>query len=692
MSIDSLKEQARRHERDEEWRKALDLYLKAIERLDGADEPDVSIFNRAADLRVRLGDLEGALKLYDRAIDLYIEADLPNNAIAICRKIGRHVPEQVEVFRRMGQIRALQGFSVDARQNYLTYAEILQTRGEVDEALEALRELVERIPGDWESRILLAEGLLKQDGKDEAVSQLQAAWTHLMQEGSDPERADTLRDRILELDPEVILETPAPASGESPWVDEGSGEGGVQGFEATGLDALDGFESGWEPDTAAEIEFEPEVEVDSGEGDSDLGSGHLPEEEGTPFHEEEVAFTEEGGPSADTPAEEFPGDEILFQEILPESGPEPGEAPASEGLEEDEEALETGGQDAPEEDLPFLTDPESGSPVEVPYLESAHEELDLVDEESSAGAIEARRQEVEEAYRTEDRERLIPALLALAEALSDAGDLEAESVFAQLLQLDPGNPRALAALGRSSPFDGPLSDLSTEEGPEDQDQGPLGEISDAAWMDLEIPEGGDTVDDDMERGITAAPDPASEGLAVEEEEDPAYVDLGSMILDDSRGERTTRWTVAAEEPSGDEGADFARMLSQFKAKVAANLEGEDARSQYDLGTAYKEMGLLDEAISMFQKALRMEPGHLASIEMLGQCFLDRNEPQVAIRVLGRGVKGNDGPEDDLVGIYYFLGQAYEAAGNPDEAREFYEKVFALDINFRDVTDRLRVLR
>jgi tetratricopeptide (TPR) repeat protein len=357
MSIDSLKEQARRHERDEEWRKALDLYLKAIDRLDGADEPDVSIFNRAADLHVRLGNLEGALKLYDRAIDLYIEADLPNNAIAICRKIGRHVPEQVEIFRRMGQIRALQGFSVDARQNYLTYAEILQTRGEVDEALEALRELVERIPGDWESRILLAEGLLKRDGKDEAISQLQAAWTHLMREGSAPERADTLRDRILELDPEVILETPPPAAGESPWMGEGPEEDGVEGFEATGLDALDGFESAWQPDAAAEIELEPEVEVESGEGDLDLGSGSLPEEE-TRSGEGELAFAEEA----------------VFQEILPESGPEsgpePGEAPASQGLEEDEQALEAGRQGAPEEDLPFLEDLETeSSELEMPYLE-----------------------------------------------------------------------------------------------------------------------------------------------------------------------------------------------------------------------------------------------------------------------------------------------------------------------------------
>jgi len=698
MSIDSLKEQARRHERDEEWQKALDLYLKAIDRLDGADEPDVSIFNRAADLYVRLGDLEEALKLYDRAIDLYIEADLPNNAIAICRKIGRHLPEQAETFRRMGQIRALQGFAVDARQNYLTYAEILQTRGEMAEALEALRELVERIPGDWESRILLAEGLLKQDGKDEAISQLQAAWTHLMQEGSDPERADTLRDRILELDPAVVLETPAPESGESPWIAEGSADEGVEGFEstgmATGMDALEGFESTWKSDASAEIDFEPQAEVESGEGDLDLGSWSLPAEEPR-SGDDEGAFLEEREEADATPADEFPGEEAVFQEILLESEPEPGEEPALQGLEEDQQALEAGRQDAPEEDLPFLEDPESeGSLLEMPYRESAGEELDFVDGGFAAGGVEARRQEVEEAYRTEDRERLIPALLALAEALSDAGDLEADAVFAQLLQLDPGNPRALAALGRSSPFDGPLSDLSTSEAPENQDHEPLGEISDAAWMDVEIPEGGDSMDDEMEQGIAGATpmaDGASEDLVDDQEEGPGYVDLGSMILDESRGERTTRWTVAAEEPSGDEGADFARMLSQFKDKVAANLEGEDARSQYDLGTAYKEMGLLDEAISMFQKALRMDPEHLASIEMLGQCFLDRNEPQVAIRVLGRGV-GSQGPEDDLLGIYYFLGQAYEEAGNPDAAREFYEKVFALDINFRDVTDRLRVLR
>lgn len=662
MSVDSLKEQARRHERDEEWRKALDLYLKAINRLDGADEPDVSIFNRAGDLHVRLGAVDEALKLYDRAIDLYLEADLPNNAIAICRKVGRHVPERAEIFLRMGQIRALQGFSVDARQNYLTYAEILQTRGEMDAALDALKELVQRIPEDWESRILLAEGLLKRDQSEEAVSQLQAAWAHLMQEGSDLERADALRGRILELDPDVVLE--ASLSAPSP-TDATVADEGVEGFESTGLDPLDGFDSVWRPDT------ELDVEVEEGE----LTSPAEPRE------------------SADAPMEAVTGQEVDFQEILPDVGEALGpeeqvgdqisEPRLESTVREEEEVLE--------EDLPMM---------EVPGLEAAGPTFDAddpadpvpVDETTPFGeqGVGVHRREVDEAYRTEDRERLLGALLDLAEALAREGDLEAETVFGQLLQLDPGNPRALAALGRSSPFDGPLAADSPQEADPDEAPDELGEISEMAWMDVEIPEPEEAPAENGDPGVAGSLQEVGLSGAGEGTE---YVDLGSMIFDESPGEKSTRWTVAAEEPSGDEGVDFAKMLSQFKDKVAENLEGEDARSQYDLGTAYKEMGLLDEAISMFQKALRMEPAYLAAIEMLGQCFLDRREPQVAIQVLRRGVVDrSQGPEDDLVGIYYFLGQAHEAAGNPEEAREFYERVFALDINFRDVTDRLRALR
>jgi tetratricopeptide (TPR) repeat protein len=104
------------------------------------------------------------------------------------------------------------------------------------------------------------------------------------------------------------------------------------------------------------------------------------------------------------------------------------------------------------------------------------------------------------------------------------------------------------------------------------------------------------------------------------------------------------------------------------------------------------MGLLDEAISEFQMALRADGRHLPTYEVLGEAFLDKGEPQATIRALDRAVRIPHDVEDELLGIYYYLGRAHEELGNRDSAREFYERTFALDINFRDVTERLRQLR
>ena len=63
-----------------------------------------------------------------------------------------------------------------------------------------------------------------------------------------------------------------------------------------------------------------------------------------------------------------------------------------------------------------------------------------------------------------------------------------------------------------------------------------------------------------------------------------------------------------------------------------------------------------------------------------------------MRSLTRALEVPDVIDDDLLGIYYHLGRAHETLGNSEKAVEFYDKVFALDINFADVTERLRALR
>jgi pilus assembly protein FimV len=134
------------------------------------------------------------------------------------------------------------------------------------------------------------------------------------------------------------------------------------------------------------------------------------------------------------------------------------------------------------------------------------------------------------------------------------------------------------------------------------------------------------------------------------------------------------------------------MLAQFREKVSGNIDVGDVMAHYDLGTAYMEMGLLDEAISEFQVVLRGTSDHLPTYEMLGQTFLQKEEPDAALRSLIRGLDAPCEVEEERVGIYYYIGLAHETSGDKDTALSFYDRVFALDINFADITERLRDLR
>jgi len=309
------------------------------------------------------------------------------------------------------------------------------------------------------------------------------------------------------------------------------------------------------------------------------------------------------------------GDDEVASADLPGFGSE--EAVVAEADDAREEAMVEAVADAPADDTEAVT-------------------LDDVRARIAANPsdIALRQRMVEMAYGVGDDRVLSEAFLGLAQTLSEAGETaRAQAAYQQVLQADPGNEVATAALGAG-----------------------------------------------------AVARPVREVAANED-----YIDLGAMILGDEP-EKTTRFTVAYEEPSGDEAADFAKMLSQFKEKVSENLDADDVKAHHDLGTAYKEMGLLDEAISEFQAALRASSEHLATYELLGQTFLEMGKPEAAVKSLTRALEVEYEIEDDLVGIYYYLACAHEAVGDTSSAIDFYDRVFSLDINFADVTERLRALR
>jgi len=289
----------------------------------------------------------------------------------------------------------------------------------------------------------------------------------------------------------------------------------------------------------------------------------------------------------------------------------------------------------------------------------------LVDEilRLDPNSVRHRQKQVEFAFKSGDKTRLIDAYLELADTLlrSDLPD-KARAVYKRVAEHDGANERAKAALAMLAP-------VATR--PPEPPAKPQAKVRDT-------------------EGKTAARD-AKMKVRDEAAEAGDFVDLSAMILDEDLPVRDTRMKVADEEPTGDEERDFQEMLARFKQGIDENIDEGDFQSHYDLGVAFKEMGLLDEAIAELQKALRAPDGKLRSSEALGVCFIDKGAYVVAESILRRALDLPASGDQERLGILYWLGRALEELGKRVEARELYGRVFAVDIRFRDVGERSKAL-
>lgn len=172
--------------------------------------------------------------------------------------------------------------------------------------------------------------------------------------------------------------------------------------------------------------------------------------------------------------------------------------------------------------------------------------------------------------------------------------------------------------------------------------------------------------------------------------DDEFVDLGDWLRL-TEPQKSTRMVVEETAPSGDEQADFEEMLRHFKRGISENVDEEDYASHYDLGVAYKEMGLTDEAIAEFQKSLRGESHRVRSYEALGQCFVEKGQFQVAGTLLQRAIETATAGDHELVGVLYLMGYAAESLGRRADALRYYQRVFSVDIEFRDVAQRVAAM-
>jgi tetratricopeptide (TPR) repeat protein len=171
-----------------------------------------------------------------------------------------------------------------------------------------------------------------------------------------------------------------------------------------------------------------------------------------------------------------------------------------------------------------------------------------------------------------------------------------------------------------------------------------------------------------------------------------FMDLASELSEEIFG---THSAVEEEdaEPEGpltDPGLD--QIFREFRKGVEKQLGAEDYDTRYNLGIAYKEMGLLDEAIAEFQLAAKDELRSLECCSMLGLCFMEKGMPDIAIKWFSKGLAIPGRREEEYHGLRYDLAQAYEAAGQPERALALYMEIFRENIKFRDVQERVKELQ
>jgi tetratricopeptide (TPR) repeat protein len=724
-----------------------------LQELDGKPELDdeLALFNKVGDLYQKAGNVQSAVEMWERGVDHYVEGGFHNNGIALCNKILRNAPGRTHVYLRLAQLMVQRGFVSEAKQNLLEYAERMKKAGQLDAAFKALKEFADLSPDNEEIRLLLAEQLKAAARTDEAREQLAKLYHETKERQGEPRARATL-DKMKVIDPEFNAEAaPAPKTkdkreksselvfldlDEAPAATARPSRGAPRPaapppprpaakpaapavaarppavkpvapppkpapkpaepppleFEPTSLveEVAPPEEAEELPVQRAEVEFDS-TGVESGTMEGLMGTAAKPPE-APPLEFEPTALEEPVAP-------ELPVDEELPVLEVPEVEAK-GEAGGLEvpeldlgGFGEAEAAAPGGGAELMDLEIevePFSAAPPAGPP-DVATLESQvasnpddaqlHQTLgealletgqrdrglqeldialglfegkedwshaeDLTDEilRLDPNSVRHYQKQVEYAFRRNDKTRLVEAYLGLSDALMRSGSLDrARAVYQRVLEHDPKNQRALSALSTLEP---PPEEKKAAAGPR----------------------------------LKAGPPIAAPG---------DFVDLGALILEDE-GPRDARLRVQDEEPTGDEQRDFEDMLAQFKKGIDASLGADDVQAHYDLGIAFKEMGLVDEAIGEFQKALRGTEGRLRTSEALGTCFFEKGQFNVAATVLRRAVDTDPGGDDAKVGLLYWLGRAEEEQGHSAEALSFYQRVFAVDIGFQDVSDRVKSL-
>lgn len=186
---------------------------------------------------------------------------------------------------------------------------------------------------------------------------------------------------------------------------------------------------------------------------------------------------------------------------------------------------------------------------------------------------------------------------------------------------------------------------------------------------------------------TAAAELEAEPIAAagQEHADESF-DLAAELSDAFGDDDTENASSIDGALQGTEEEAFANLFDDFKRGVSATLEDGDYETRYDLAIAYKEMGLVEDAISAFQVCVSCPKRGLDSLQLMAQCQLDAGRVTDAIGHLEQALSTDGLTAERRAGVYFDLGRAFAASGDYARARTNFETVSELDPSFPGVAE------
>lgn len=145
---------------------------------------------------------------------------------------------------------------------------------------------------------------------------------------------------------------------------------------------------------------------------------------------------------------------------------------------------------------------------------------------------------------------------------------------------------------------------------------------------------------------------------------------------------------AQEMPEPELENDVLEIFQEFKKGLEKELSEGDSETHYNLGIAYKEMGLIDDAIKEFQTSREDPKRFMQSATMLGICYMEKALYPLAVNTFDGALKKMQAKDESYWALKYELAAAKEMNGDLQEAMNLYTEVYGWNARFRDVTEKV----